>query len=198
MLTSCVNSPPVVRRVCLSCVTTEIVIHACRNDVTDAPNDVTVTTSVNLTEKNPKWHNKVTKSHKVGKRLFSGFLVSFASGVVEWNCWMKQQSNTQKQGALTTIQTGCLCVLHWSQSLTALNSWGMLVFNKEYYLESYVMRKRFACHMPRLQSWFTRVAMTSRSEHDDVINAMRTRWEHDDVMPTSSPCDVNHNDVVFL
>ena len=78
--------------------------------------------TVNLTEKNPKWLNKVTKSHNVGKRLFSGFLVSFASGVVEWNCWKKQQSNTQKQGALTAIQTGCLSALHGSQSLTALNS----------------------------------------------------------------------------
>ena len=75
-----------------------------------------------ITEKNPKWLNKVTKSHNVGKRLFSGFLVSFASGVVEWNCWMKQQSNTQKQGALTAFQTGCLGALHGSQSLTALNS----------------------------------------------------------------------------
>ena len=46
-------------------------------------------------------------SHNVGTRLFSRFLVSFASGVVERNCWMKQQSNTQKQGALTAIQTGC-------------------------------------------------------------------------------------------
>ena len=74
-------------------------------------------------------------SHNVGTRLFSQFLVSFASGVVEWNCWMKQQSNTQKQGALMAIQTGCLGALHRSQSLTALNRWGMLVFNKEYYLE---------------------------------------------------------------
>ena len=30
---------------------------------------------------------------------------------------MKQQSNTQKQGALTAIQTGCLGALHGSQSL---------------------------------------------------------------------------------
>ena len=48
---------------------------------------------------------------------------------------MKQQSNTQKQGALTAIQTGCLGALHGSQSLTALNRWGMFVFNEEYYLE---------------------------------------------------------------
>ena len=61
------------------------------------------------------------KSHNVGTRLFSGFLVSFASGVVEWNRWMKQQSNTQKQGALTAIQTGCLGALHGSQSLAALH-----------------------------------------------------------------------------
>ena len=36
--------------------------------------------------------------HNDGKRLFSGFLVSFASGVVEKNCWMKQQSNRHTQG----------------------------------------------------------------------------------------------------
>ena len=39
-------------------------------------------------------------SCNVGARLFSGFLVSSASGVVEWNCLMKQQSNTQKKGHL--------------------------------------------------------------------------------------------------
>ena len=50
--------------------------------------------------------------HNDGTRLFSGFLVSFASGVVKKNCWMKQQSNTQKQGALTAIQTGCLSTGH--------------------------------------------------------------------------------------
>ena len=75
-----------------------------------------------ITEKIQSAPNKVTKSHNVGTRLFSGFPASFASGVVEWNCWMKQQSNTQKQGALTAIQTGCLGALHGSQSLTALNS----------------------------------------------------------------------------
>ena len=37
--------------------------------------------------------------------------------VVKWNCWMKQQSKTQKQGALTAIQTGCLGALHGSQYL---------------------------------------------------------------------------------
>ena len=74
-------------------------------------------------------------SHNVGTRLLSGFLVSFASVADKRNCWMKQQSNTQKQGALMPIQTGCLGALHRSQSLTALNRWGMLVFNEEYYLE---------------------------------------------------------------
>ena len=51
-------------------------------------------------------------SHNVGTRLLSGFLVSFACGVVEWNCWMI---------VLTAIQTGCLGALYRSQSLTALN-----------------------------------------------------------------------------
>ena len=74
-------------------------------------------------------------SHNVGTRLLSGFLNSFVSGVVEWNCWMKQQSNTQKQGGLMAIQTGCLGALHGSQSLTAFNRWGMLVFNEECYFE---------------------------------------------------------------
>ena len=64
--------------------------------------------------------------HNDGKRLFSGFLASFASGAVERNCWMKQQSNR----ALTAIQTGCLGALHREQSLAALNRCGMLVFNK--------------------------------------------------------------------
>ena len=60
-------------------------------------------------------------SHNVGTRLLSGFLVSFVSEVVEWNCWMKQQSNTQKQGAFMAIQTGCFGALHGSQSRTALS-----------------------------------------------------------------------------
>ena len=54
--------------------------------------------TVNLAE-NPKGsqqHHKM--QHNDGKRLFSGFLVSFASGVVERNCWMKQQSNRHMQG----------------------------------------------------------------------------------------------------
>ena len=78
--------------------------------------------TVNLTEKMSKGTQQGhKKSHKVGTRLLSGFLISFASGVVEWNCWMKQQSNTQKQGPLMAIQTGCLGALPGSQSLTALN-----------------------------------------------------------------------------
>ena len=59
-----------------------------------------------LTEKIQSTQQGHKKSHNVGTRLLSFFLVSFASGVVEWNFWMKQQSNTQKQGALTDIQTG--------------------------------------------------------------------------------------------
>ena len=77
--------------------------------------------TVNLTEKIQGTQQGHKMSHNVGTRLLSGFLVSFASGVVEWNCWKKQQSNTQKQGELTAIQSGCLGVLHGSQSLTALN-----------------------------------------------------------------------------
>ena len=77
--------------------------------------------TVNLTEKIQSTQQGHKKSHNVGTRLPSGFLVIFASGVAEWNCCMKQQSNTQKQGALMAIQTGCLGALHGSQSLTALN-----------------------------------------------------------------------------
>ena len=62
-------------------------------------------------------------SHNVGKRLFSLFLVSFASGVVETNCWMKQHLKYTETRALMAIQTGCLGALHGSQSLTALNRW---------------------------------------------------------------------------
>ena len=75
----------------------------------------------NVTEKIQSTQQGHKKSHNVGTRLLSGFLVSFAGGVVEWNCWMKQQSITQKQGELMAIQTGCLGALHRSQSLTALN-----------------------------------------------------------------------------
>ena len=64
-----------------------------------------------LTEKIQSTQQGHKKSHNVDTRLLSGFLVSFVSGVVEWNSWMKQQSNTQKQGALTAIQTGCLSAL---------------------------------------------------------------------------------------
>ena len=53
-------------------------------------------------------------SHNVGTRLFSGFLVSFASGVDKRNCWMKQQSNTQKQGHfwLSKLAVWVLCTGH--------------------------------------------------------------------------------------
>ena len=97
----------------------------------DAPNDVTATTdggnnsraipeafktseTVNLTEKIQSTQQSHKKSHNVGTRLISGFLVSFASGVVEWNCWMKQQSNTQKQGhlQLSKLAVWVLCIGH--------------------------------------------------------------------------------------
>ena len=42
------------------------------------------------------------------------------------------------------------------------------------------------------------VAMMSQSECDDIINVVQMRREHDDVMPMSSPCDANYDDVVFL
>ena len=53
-------------------------------------------------------------SHKDGTGLFSRFLVSFASGVVKKNCWMKQQSNTQKQGhlRLSKLAVWVLCMGH--------------------------------------------------------------------------------------
>ena len=56
-------------------------------------------------------------SHNVGTRLLSGFLVSFASGVVKRNCWMKQQSNTQKQGHLwlSKVAVWVLCMGHRAQ-----------------------------------------------------------------------------------
>ena len=53
-----------------------------------------------LTEKNPRGTQQGQLCHIMMVQDFSGFLVSFASGVVKKNCWMKQQSNTQKQGHL--------------------------------------------------------------------------------------------------
>ena len=101
------NNPP--QKVDKSC-------HLCDSiSTTDAGTLLSPTEKIQSTQQGHK------KSHNVGTRLLSGFLVSFASGVVESNCWMKQQSNTQKQGAPTAIQTGCSGALHRSQSLTALN-----------------------------------------------------------------------------
>ena len=76
-------------------------------------------------------------SHNVGTRLFSGFLVSFASGVVEKKLLDETTLKFTKTRALTAIQAGCLGALHGSQSLTILNRCAMLVFNKEYYLECF-------------------------------------------------------------
>ena len=76
-------------------------------------------------------------SHNVSTRLFSRFLVSFASGVVERKLLDETTIKYTETGALTAIQTGCLGALDGSQSLAALNRWGMLVFNEEYYLECF-------------------------------------------------------------
>ena len=70
--------------------------------------------TVNLTEKSKGTQQGHKMSHNVRTRLLSGFLVSFASGVVEKNCWMKQQSNTQKQGhlQLSKLAVWVLCTGH--------------------------------------------------------------------------------------
>ena len=56
--------------------------------------------TVNLTEKSKGSQQGHKMQHNDGKRLFSGFLISFASGVVQRNCWMKQQANRHIQGHL--------------------------------------------------------------------------------------------------
>ena len=53
-----------------------------------------------------KIYTKVTRCHNDGIGLNSGLLVSFASGVVERYCWMKQQSNRHIQG-LSKLLFGC-------------------------------------------------------------------------------------------
>ena len=65
-----------------------------------------------LTEKIQGTQQGNKMSHNVGTRLFSGFPVSFASGVVKRNYWMKQQSNTQKQGhlQLSKLAVWVLCM----------------------------------------------------------------------------------------
>ena len=59
----------------------------------------------------------------------------------QWSCEKELLNETTIKytdtRALMAIQTGCLGALHRSQSLTALNRWGMLVFNEEYYLECF-------------------------------------------------------------
>ena len=82
----------------------------------DAPNDVTGESSggnnsrtiseafqtpetVNLTEKIESSHQGHNRQHNVEISL-SGVLVRLASGVVKWNCWIKQQSNLHTQGDL--------------------------------------------------------------------------------------------------
>ena len=59
----------------------------------------------------------------------------------QWSCGKEMLDETTiKQTyteVLTAIQTGCLRALHRKQSLIVLNRWGMLVFNREYYLECF-------------------------------------------------------------
>ena len=47
----------------------------------------------------------------------------------------KNNNQTYLHSGLISIQTGCLGALHGEQSLTVLNSQGMLVFKREYALE---------------------------------------------------------------
>ena len=70
--------------------------------------------TVNLTEKIQGTQQGHKIQHNDGTRLLSGFLVSFASGVVERNCWMKQQSNTHIQGhlQLSKLAVWVLCMDH--------------------------------------------------------------------------------------
>ena len=66
----------------------------------------------------------------MSKVFNSGFLVSFASAVVEKKLLDETTIKYTFKGALMAVQTGCLGALHREQSLTALNRCGMLVFNK--------------------------------------------------------------------
>ena len=70
--------------------------------------------TVNLTEKIQSTQQGHKESHNVGTRLLSGENISFASEVVEWNCWMKQQSNTWEQGHLwlSKLAVWVLCMGH--------------------------------------------------------------------------------------
>ena len=71
-----------------------------------------------------------------GTRLFSGFLASLAVELLKKLLDETTIKYTETR-TLMAIQTGILGALYRSQSLTALNRWGMLVFNEEYYLECF-------------------------------------------------------------
>ena len=68
--------------------------------------------TVNVTEEIQRLSTRSQDATQRWKRLFSGFLVSFASGVVERNCWMKQQSNRHIQGhlQLSKVAVWVLCM----------------------------------------------------------------------------------------
>ena len=68
-------------------------------------------------------------------RSLLGFPVELSNALL-----FKQNTNTTIKPThtgdlLASIQTGCLVALHVKQSLTVLNSCGMLVFNRECYLD---------------------------------------------------------------
>ena len=56
--------------------------------------------SNHVTEKIESCHQGHNRQHNDGTLTFSGALVRLASGVVKWNCWMKQQSSLHTQGDL--------------------------------------------------------------------------------------------------
>ena len=74
--------------------------------------------------------------HNDGTRLSSGLLVSFASGVVEMNCWMKQQSNIHIQGiyGFPNWLFGCAA---WGTEPTSTQQVGYAGIQEEYYLECF-------------------------------------------------------------
>ena len=90
--------------------------------LTQPPNSSSHDTSANLADTESHSSQKKIQStqqghkmsHNVGTRLLPGFLVSFASGVVEWNCWMKQQSEHRNRGhlQLSKLDVWVLCMGH--------------------------------------------------------------------------------------
>ena len=78
--------------------------------------------TVNLTEKIQSGSTRSQSHTMLAKESFLGSLLVLP--VELWNGLMDETTikQTEKQGALTAFQTGCLGALHRSQSLTALNS----------------------------------------------------------------------------